>query len=390
MKVAADSSRMSITRIEQQRFLWHAFWEGRLPGRSLTSLGYYVPGGDGARQLEVVGRTNRDGIVIDDPHVCRAMLNDIDAMLAGFDNLPLIRPHVAESPDVGPHLIPFLLGADMVYSDDAHNHFTTWAKPMVRSPEEVYAIPRPDPGAHPFVRALIRAIEAIPPEWQRVFPIQAGGGSPIDAAEAVLGSTVFYESFHTHPGELQHLLRLCTDVVIELTRSQIERCTAWRGYCGAPGVYVNDLVTEFLSADHWAEFVLPCYRRIAEAIGGIVFSVNSPDPRVLAQAVAMKGFLGCAVHSRIPLDSIVELLSGRGTLILNSYAYDDRFTGPTLCNGTYFNPIVAAPYRNCDEILRRLAGKVSTAICVHRPEREAAIRDGTAFRRIGGRSGMPA
>jgi hypothetical protein len=258
------------------------------------------------------------------------------------------------------------------------NTFTTWARPLA-SIEDVYRLALPDLSTHPYGVALRRAIAAIPPETQDALPMLLAGGCPIDAAADLLGTTEFFCAFHSDPEALRHLLDLCTELVINLYTLQRADCANGRGHYGIPGVYANDLVTEYLSAEHWTKFVLPCYRRLASATGGLVLGANAPDPRVLPQIVAMDGFLGCAVHRAVPDATIIACLRGRGVYVLNSHPYDPCFDRPTLHRGTYYNPITAYRYTDYRERFARLTGEVAVLVNLDRPERNEALADARAL-----------
>ncbi|MHB9134218.1 MAG: uroporphyrinogen decarboxylase family protein [Armatimonadota bacterium] len=369
------SSTMTVhrERLDRQQATWQALWQHRQPGM-LLSAGYPVDG-TGIDGIQVTDAAGEPSITMP----ASQLLPTLDALNHGFDNFPVLSPYVAG--DFGAHLVPHLLGAEMRYSAEAHSTFTTWTAPMVASVEEVTALAMPELDTHPYCVALRSAIEAIPKEWQTCFPVQIAGCSPIDGAAAVLGESEFYLGCHTDPESIRYLIDLCTEVTIAVTRLQIHASRRWCGYSAAPGMYVNDLITEFLSPDHWNAFVLPCYRRLAAEFGGLVFGMNSPDPHVLARVVDMEGFLGCAVHRAIPLETVIEHMAGRGVYLLNSYPYRADLDRPACIDGIYYNPIV--PYPNADyaEVCRRLADKVALVVNLHRPDRTSAQRDAEALRR---------
>jgi len=284
----------------------------------------------------------------------------------------MLCPYV--STEAGTHLLAWLLGGTVACDGDARSSFTTWVEPLP-SVEDVYRLRVPNLSTHPYGQALRAAIAAFPAEWQAHYPVLLTGASPVDAAADLLGTTEFFTAFHTDPDALRHLLDCCTEMAIALDAVQREASLNGRGPHGAPGLYVNDLVTQYLSYAHWRDFVLPCYRRLARAAGGIVLGANAPDPRVLPEVAAMDGFLGCTVHRDVPLDTVVACLRGRGVYILNSHPYDPRFDAPTLHDGAYYNPIVAYPYANYREVYARLAGEVALLVAIDRPDRDEALAD---------------
>ncbi len=312
------------------------------------------------------------GSIIGDGAVVHSLWQPLDALREGFHNLPMLQPHVPSC--TGTHLIPWLLGREIACTGDAPSTFTTWTRPLA-SLEEIASLRMPDLQVHPYGMALKAAIEAFPTHWQAIFPVLCAGGSPIDAAADILGTTEFYCALHTDPDAAHALIDCCTDVVIALYTLQQEACANGRCYHGILGIYVNDLVTEYLSAAHWRDFVLPCYRRLARAAGGIVLGANAPDPAVLPEVAAMEGFLGCTVHKAVPWETVIDSLRGRGVYILNSHPFDSRFNGPTLHQGAYYNPIVAYPYVNYREIHAKLAGEVALLVNLDRPNRLEALTD---------------
>jgi len=148
-----------------------------------------------------------------------------------------------------------------------------------------------------------------------------------------------------------------------------------------PALYLSDLMTEFLSPAHWEEFVLPCYRRIAAAVGGIVLAMPAPDPRVLPAAGALAGSRGCSAHRDLPHDAVASCLAGRGVYLLSSHPYCADFDRPTLAEGQYDNPRVAHPSASYRDVLRALAGRVPVLTHLERAHRVQALRAGEALRR---------
>lgn len=332
---------------------WDDFWQCREPGTRRLIVHYPLEQGE-------------DGW----------LTQPLDALREGFHNLPLQTPWAPN--DAGTHLLASLLGQDIGCVGESRNNFTIWAQPLA-SIADVYRLELPNLAVHPYGIALRQAVEAIPRESQTVLPVVCGGGSPIDAAADLLGTMEFFCAFHSDPEALRHLLDLCTQLVIDLYILQRDACANMRGHYGAPGLYVNDLVTEYLSAEHWAEFVLPCYRRLAAAAGGLVLGANAPDPRVLPMVAAIDGFLGCTVHRDVSDETVIACLRGRGVYVIDSHNYDARFDGPTLYRGTYYNPIVAYPSAEYREHCARLADQVALLVSFYRVERDEALADARAL-----------
>ncbi|OPZ83247.1 MAG: Uroporphyrinogen decarboxylase (URO-D) [bacterium ADurb.Bin429] len=339
-----------------------AFWHRREPGSHRVTVHYPLP-------EELIAF---DVPAVTDAAVARALYPALDALRCGFHNLPLLRPFVPTG--AGTHLIAWLLGGPVTVSGETRSNFTAWTVPL-GTEEDVYHLRVPDLSVHPYGRALKAAIAAIPPAWQALYPVLISGVSPIDAAADLLGGTEFYCAFHAAPEALRYLLDCCTETTLALYDLQRTACANGRGPYGAPGIYVNDLVTQYLSYEHWRDFVLPCYRRLARAVGGIVLGANAPDPRVLPEVTAMEGFLGCTVHKAVPPETVIACLRGRGVYLLTSHPYDPRFDAPTLHRGVYYNPIVANPYVNYREIFTELAGEVALLVVIDRPGRDEALAD---------------
>ncbi len=378
--MASRKLTIASARIRDVQTDWAARWRHREPSRPMISLCAPLPGVEEIGEIVVTGDDGAMLLTITDRTAVRALAPHCEALRQGFDNYPTLAPEWWVALDThAPHLLPSLLGAPLHYTNDQHHTFTTWTEPLVASIEEVGAIRLPDLAAHPYCVELCRAIEALPAAWQELFPVQIAGASPIDCVAALLGTTEFYLGLHANPAALHAVLDLCTEATITLARLQIARCHRWCGPHGAPGLYVNDLVTEFLSPALWEAFVLPCYGRIAAAVGGLVCGLNSPDAGVLAQAVCMDGFLGGAVHQAIPLQTVIACLHGHGVYLLNSYPYNPAFDRPTVHRGVYYNPIVCSPSAAYREVYRELAGQVPLAVYLDRADRAEALRDGEAL-----------
>lgn len=359
--------RIDGAELARRRQVFAELWAG---GDPVTRIVASYP-----LERRITDITFSSGLTITDP---RAILSLAPALLAqadGFDNIPTLRP-AFWLPDsgCGVHLLPVLLGASVRQVGEGYANFATWVEPL-RDIGEMSSLRMPECEAISWCQAWQAAVAAFATDWQRHFSIELPGMSPVDAAADLLGSTAFYLACHTDPEALRQLLDLCADAVVTVTRWMRAQCRHWCGPLGMPVLYMSDLVTEFLSPDHWEAFVIPCYRRIAEGVGEIVVAVPSPHPRVLRAMAGVPGYRGGSMHRDQPITAIMECLGKPGVYFLPSHPYNPGFDRPTVCDGQYYNPRVAHPTERYQDIYTQLAGRVPLLVLLDRSRRVDAMRD---------------
>ena len=115
------------------------------------------------------------------------------------------------------------------------------------------------------------------PSWIHVYLPDTQG--PFDIAHAVLGQEIFL-AIYDDPDLVHHLLQLCTELYIEVTKKlkkaihePMNRC--YHGHALVRGIYMNNGGTRvsedsatLLSPEHIDEFVIPYDQQALEAFDG--------------------------------------------------------------------------------------------------------------------------
>ncbi len=123
------------------------------------------------------------------------------------------------------------------------------------------------------------------------------GRGPGDLCLAMLGAERFYTGFFDHPDEMKLLLARITDIYIHWAQVQLDLIPQVRGgYCNQYGIWSpgtclrtqeDDAIN--LSPQIFAEFIMPCSRRIAEAFDYPVVHTHSGCPQLAEWMLQVDG-----------------------------------------------------------------------------------------------------
>jgi hypothetical protein len=150
--------------------------------------------------------------------------------------------------------------------------------PLVRAPEDVYDLRKPNSG-HP---VLLRVLETLK-YWERttggLIPIgTTDPQGPLDVASLIWESTDFITSCITHKKEVHYLLEMITDVFVEFYSRQRDLMKNFaRPVHSFPlvstedGIAVSDDQVVLMSPELYREFGVPYLQRIADAFGGLYY-----------------------------------------------------------------------------------------------------------------------
>lgn len=192
-----------------------------------------------------------------------------------------------ESIEIGDMFVPHLqpMGGVTVFASafgcpvEFFDHTLPWAHPVIREgdpSEKVYDLEAPAVTAGQLGEML---------EFTDFF-VQSTGGrypiaitdlqGPLDTAYLVWDSTAFMEAMYTSPGQVHHLMRLVTDLIIRYVKEQRARSPHFLP-CHYPplwlpdgqGIAISDDGLAVLSPHLYAEFALPYVNELSEEFGGI-------------------------------------------------------------------------------------------------------------------------
>lgn len=151
-----------------------------------------------------------------------------------------------------------IFGLPVVYAAD------NWPNVEHRylSPEEMAALEMPDLARNPFLNQLLAQVDRIIAlegrcegfiNWQGV----------LNTAQRLRGPDIFLDLYET-PGACHRFFKIITDVMLEATRRLREKQHA--GGADYRFATVSNCSVNMISPEQYAEFLLPCDRRIAAAL----------------------------------------------------------------------------------------------------------------------------
>jgi uroporphyrinogen-III decarboxylase len=149
---------------------------------------------------------------------------------------------------------PSAFGAVSVFEENAF----PFAKPMLRSPDDVARLEKPDPRAYGLLPIVIKRLQHLQPAIKAAgheirFAISRG---PLNIASFLMGATEFLTAVRTHPADMHQLLTIITDFLVEWV--------AWQRECfpTIDGLLVLDDVVGFVGPRDFGTFVQPYLSRV--------------------------------------------------------------------------------------------------------------------------------
>ncbi len=200
------------------------------------------------------------------------------------------------------------LGAEMAYPEDKPPFART---PPITPTTDLEGLGRPDPmerGSRMADRSL--AIEEM---------VKAVGGQvavlgwidmPFAEACSVCGVTEFMLLMKDEPARAHRILDFLTEVVIDFALAQIQ--------AGADMIGAGDAATSLISPSMYAEFALPCERRVCKAIhdaGGLVKLHVCGNTTHLLDQMATSGADLFNVDHLVPLQAALDVYARHGKCI---------------------------------------------------------------------------
>jgi uroporphyrinogen decarboxylase len=165
-----------------------------------------------------------------------------------------------------------------------------FAKKMLRSPEEVEHLDKPDPYRHGLLPFVIKRLQHLQPEIEKMghkirFAVTRG---PLNIASFLMGTTEFMTAIRMKPELMQRLLTLITDFLVDWIACQREY------FPSIEGILLLDDIVGFISRRDFETFGLPYLQR--------AFSAD----------VSVKAF-----HNDAPCKECAPLLPEAGVNLLN-------------------------------------------------------------------------
>lgn len=266
----------ALARIDASKAFLSRLWALENDERPGFQIGYTGPRLKGGRPvLSALFSTEGPDTVrdrlLDPAKFLRAQLAEIEAQLA-------FRGDVVPSlcPAFGVVGIPSAFGCEVIWWE----HDLPAVRPAIDGdPAQIFDLPQPDTRAGELGRVL---------DTTRYFLEQTGGclpiratdiQGPLDSAALIAGHTTLLLAMRTDPEAVHHLLRLVTDLTIEVVQAQ-RALAAEYGAEFVPslhqpwlpdglGLGISNDECVMISAEMHAEFHVPYLNRLAEAFGGI-------------------------------------------------------------------------------------------------------------------------
>ncbi|MGQ9622505.1 MAG: uroporphyrinogen decarboxylase family protein [Candidatus Caldatribacteriaceae bacterium] len=238
-----------------------------------------------------------------------------------------------------------------------------WIKePLIRRPEEVYALSRPRMD-NPVYQKVLETLRFFETQTNGIIPVACTDPqSPLDVALLMWESSSFLIALREDPDAVHHLLRLVTEAFIEFYSLQLEvlRHPAFPGHSfplcdSSDGISISDDAVIFLSAELFAEFDQPYLEAISEAFGGLYYHSCGDFGACLREIIAVKGLRAINGHLSPKelrpeyLTQIVE--GGKGVFV----GLSDREVGWENCE--FENPVSLYEEYYLPQVLEATKGK---------------------------------
>jgi len=265
----------ALARIAASKAFLRRVWALDNDERPGFQIGYVGPRLKGGRAVPSAlfstegPDTVRDRL-LDPDKFLRAQLAEIEGQLAfRGDYVPSLCPALGV---VG---IPSAFGCEVVWWE----RDLPAVRPALSDPEGIFDLPRPGVRDGELGRVL---------DYTRYFAEQTGGRLPIrvtdiqgplDSAALIVGHNTFLMAMLTHPEAVHHLLRMVTDLTIEVVQAQ-RAIAAEHGAEFVPSLHQPWLPDGFglglsndecvmISAEMHEEFHVPYLNELAEVFGGV-------------------------------------------------------------------------------------------------------------------------
>jgi uroporphyrinogen-III decarboxylase len=187
------------------------------------------------------------------------------------------------------------------------------AHPVVRSAEDIEALPDPDPrkdGLLPFaVNRLRMAQPAIEGAGHRIrFAVSRG---PLNIASYLMGMTEFLMLLVTEPEAAEKLLRKITTFVKGWLAVQRE------AFPTIDGIFLLDDIIGFMGEREFLRFGLPCFKELYDTDVSVKFLHNDARCRVSAPYLSQMGVNFFNMGFDIPLAELKTLTQNKVALLGN-------------------------------------------------------------------------
>jgi uroporphyrinogen-III decarboxylase len=204
---------------------------------------------------------------------------------------------------------PSAFGAVGVWEPDAF----PFAKRVLRSPEDVDHLERPNPRTDGLLPFVTRRLTHLQPEIERAghkirFAIARG---PLNIASFLMDTTEFLMALKTEPERMRQLLGLITDFLVEWIAVQRE-C-----FPSIDGLLVLDDIVGFIGDEDFREFAQPYLARIFDCGVAVRFFHNDAPCKTCAPYLADIGINLLNFGTQHTLSEMKQWTGGRIALLGN-------------------------------------------------------------------------
>jgi hypothetical protein len=212
----------------------------------------------------------------------------VEAMEAGFDNLPFFRVDFGRMA----WLMSAAYGCEVIEVGKLLN-----TKPRFDDLGPIADLEPPTPvydyGLYPEITRRMREIER---RFGGVPFVPGDTQSPIDVATEIVATEPFLMGMYDNPELVHRLLSLLTDSIEEVLRFQAGLVSNWIGfghdYPLPVGVHLSDDNAAFLSPAIYEEFAAPSIAELAKRFGGATLHCCMGYEQNLEAMSSIPGFLG--------------------------------------------------------------------------------------------------
>jgi hypothetical protein len=256
-----------------------------------------------------------DGMYTHEESLAAQLETIIDRAKLDDDYVPSLYPGCRQG------TIPTAYGAEECRGG---NH--TWVRPMLDSPDDVFALGRADFRTDGVAAEILDRIRYFRSATDGRLPIQlADMQGPLDLASNMWGTEPLLVAMQTSPEAAHALLQLMTDAFIEYVHLMVEaaegdlipiHCMPVNWMPIERGVGASEDLLAVISPRLYAVFGRPYNEQIARELGGVVIHSCGSVEHNLEALAATRGLTGVnfgATETSLP--AVIDAVGGRATII---------------------------------------------------------------------------
>lgn len=243
----------------------------------------------------------------------------VEAMEAGFDNIPFVRVDFGR--------VPWLLAIAFGCQPVEIGHLIN-AKPLCGDVREALdRCPSEDILERGFYPEISRRMGLLEERHGPLPFIPSDTQSPIDVATQIVDTQSFLLSLYDDPEGIHALLEILSAQITRICRGQREMVTNWIGYGHdyplPKGIHLSNDNAAYLSPEIYRDFAAPSIERIGRDFGGLSLHCCMGYSQNLKAMTSIPGFQGFDPQTAYnPVEEIMDANPGNGYWRIHSIPDD--------------------------------------------------------------------